>query len=56
MTPVDEPAEEGQPELIERGLVFHPASSVRKLYACPDCEDEYIDAVALGAHRLRDHA
>jgi hypothetical protein len=54
--PGDGLAEEGEPELIENGLIFHPAESIRKLFACPDCGDEYVDATSLGAHRLRDHA
>jgi hypothetical protein len=54
--PGDGLAEEGEPELIEEGLIYHPAESIRKLFACPDCGDEYIDATSLGAHRLRDHA
>lgn len=54
--PGDGTAEEGEPEDMEHGLIFHPAASVRKLYPCPDCDDEYIDAASLGAHRVRDHA
>jgi hypothetical protein len=54
--PGDGIAEEGEPERAAPGLVYHPAESVRRLYACPDCDDEYVDATALGAHRLRDHS
>jgi hypothetical protein len=54
--PGDGVAEEGEPERATDGLIFHPADSIRKLYLCPECDDEYVDAASLGAHRLRDHA